>query len=59
MVKITHILKSGEVLEDITGHLVKKTDCPTVYSLMERSINEKRDHSNGITDPVRNLSNGN
>ena len=33
---ITHILKDGTVLKDITGHTVTRKDAPTVYTLMER-----------------------
>ena len=33
---VTHILKDGTVLKDITGHVVKREDVPTVYSLIER-----------------------
>ena len=40
---ITHILKSGEVLKDITGHKVTRKDNPRVYELLEK----KRGESNG------------
>ena len=40
---ITHILKSGEVLKDITGHKVTRKDAPRVYELLEK----KRGESNG------------
>lgn len=50
---ITHILKDGTVLKDITGHLVTRKDAPTVYTLLERKggkngrdcISEKRSGS--------------
>ena len=32
---ITHIFKNGATTNDITGHLVKRTDCPTAYKVME------------------------
>ena len=38
---ITHILKNGKVIKDITGHVVKEEDAPTVYALMN-SLNERR-----------------
>lgn len=33
---IRHILKDGTVTTDITGHLVKRKDCPEAYAAMER-----------------------
>lgn len=36
---VVHVLKDGTVLDDITGHVVKKEDVPTVYALIER-LNE-------------------
>ena len=33
---VVHVLKDGTVLDDITGHVVKKEDVPTVYALIER-----------------------
>jgi len=38
---ITHILKDGTVLKDITGHVVKKEDVPMAYELIDQ-MNEKR-----------------
>ena len=32
---ITHIFKDGTTSNSITGHLVKRTDCPTAYKVME------------------------
>ena len=40
---ITHVLKDGTVLKDITGHKVTKKDAPRVYQLLER----KRGETNG------------
>ncbi len=37
---VKHILKTGEVLEDITGHVVKKEDVPVVYEIRERMSKE-------------------
>lgn len=37
---ITHKLKDGTVLDDITGHKVSRKDVPEAYELMER-MNEK------------------
>ena len=33
---IRYILKDGTVATDITGHLVKRKDCPEAYAAMER-----------------------
>ena len=38
---VIHILKTGEIKTDIRGHVVKKTEVPTVYELMDR-MNQKR-----------------
>jgi hypothetical protein len=38
---IRHHLKDGTVLEDITGHVVKKEDVPMAYALIDQ-INEER-----------------
>lgn len=38
---VTHILKDGTVLQDISGHVVKMQDVKAVYSLMDR-INENQ-----------------
>lgn len=34
---IIHILKNGTVLQDITGHVVKKEENPLIYSILDRS----------------------
>lgn len=33
---VIHVLKDGTVLKDITGHVVKEKDAPSVYALMEK-----------------------
>lgn len=38
---VIHILKDGTRLDDIVGHIVKKSDAEAVYLLMD-SINKKR-----------------
>ena len=40
---ITHILKDGTVLQDITGHKVTRKDAPRVYQILEK----KRGETNG------------
>lgn len=32
---ITHTLKNGTKVKDITGHVVKIGDCPQIYELMK------------------------
>ena len=34
--KVIHILKSGEVIENITGHEVTEKDVPMFYELLNR-----------------------
>ena len=33
---ITHVLKDGKALKDISGHKVTRKDAPRVYELLER-----------------------
>ena len=42
--KITHYLKGGEKTEDISGHIVKKTEAPTVYAVVTRIEERKGEH---------------
>lgn len=42
---ITHVLSDGTVLEDITGHIVKREDAPTLYKILEQA-EEKRNERN-------------
>lgn len=37
---VTHVLKDGTVLPDITGHIVKRSEAKAIYDLMEQ-INQK------------------
>ena len=32
---IRHVLKNGNVVEDIQGHVVKMEDAPSVYALLD------------------------
>lgn len=34
---IRHILKNGEELQDITGHIVKREDAETAYQVLEET----------------------
>ena len=38
---VRHILKDGTVVQDITGHTVRRKEAETVYLLLER-INERK-----------------
>ena len=33
---IIHILKNGTVLQDITGHVVRKEENPLIYQIIDR-----------------------
>lgn len=37
---VTHILKDGTVLQDITGHIVKQSQAENLYTLIQ-TINNK------------------
>ena len=43
---ITHILRDGTVLKDITGHVVRVKDAETVYKLLK----ERKKHANELDD---------
>lgn len=38
---VKHVLRSGEVLDDISGHVIKKEDCPELYRIIEKIRREK------------------
>ena len=40
---ITHILKDGTILTDITGHVVRKEEAEPLYVLLD-AINERKAH---------------
>ena len=39
---VKHVLKDGTVLEEITGHVVRKEDALVVYQIMEQMNEERR-----------------
>lgn len=41
---ITHVLKDGTVLEDITGHVIKQDDAPMVYQIIEQMEREEKEN---------------
>lgn len=45
---IKHITKSGAV-SDIAGRLVKRIECPTAYTVMERIYDNSRQTDGGKT----------
>ena len=32
---VKHVLKDGTVLQDITGHVVRESDCPAAYKILD------------------------
>ena len=40
---ITHILKGGKILKDVSGHTVTKEDAPTVYEILEKLKKQRRE----------------
>lgn len=38
---VTHVLKDGRVLKDISGHKVKKEECLMVYEIIGRKSRKK------------------
>lgn len=46
---IRHHLKDGTVLDDITGHVVRKEDVPLAYQLIEQ-MNEERARKRKFND---------
>ena len=32
---IIHVLKTGEIKKDITGHKVKQSECPHAYEILK------------------------
>lgn len=39
---VTHVLKDGTVLPDISGHIVKRSEAKDIYDLMKQ-MNQKTD----------------
>lgn len=37
---VKHVFKNGTTTTDITGHIVKRSECPRAYEVLERSNNE-------------------
>jgi hypothetical protein len=45
-VRIRHVLKDGREVESVSGRVVKMSDCPTVYSLMDSIRREQYEKIN-------------
>jgi hypothetical protein len=43
---VKHITRDGQVLQDITGHKIRKEDAPEIYEILER-IRERGERKNG------------
>jgi hypothetical protein len=41
---VKHITRDGQVLQDITGHKIRKEDAPEIYEILER-IRERGEKS--------------
>nr|DAO53816.1 MAG TPA: hypothetical protein [Caudoviricetes sp.] len=39
---VTHVLKNGTILQDITGHIVKVNDARSIYQLISK-LNERKE----------------
>lgn len=42
---VTHILKNGTKVDDITGHVVKVKDAPMTYEIIEKLNRERRNNN--------------
>jgi hypothetical protein len=51
---VTNVLKTGEVVADLKGHIVKRADVPMVYEILE-----KGEQINGKYSRVNRQSRGN
>ena len=40
---IINILKNGQIIPDLTGHVVKKEETPKAYALIERANREREE----------------
>ena len=38
---VKHILKNGKEVKDITGHIVRKKDVPSLYELLKKRKNNE------------------
>lgn len=45
---IIHILKDGTILNDISGHTVKREDAPVAYEVLERKAKGEQKDGNKV-----------
>ena len=45
---VRNVLKDGTVLDDITGHVVKRKDAPEVYEMMEQIKRKEKKNEHQI-----------
>ena len=48
---IKHVFANGKTTTDITGHTVKRAECPLVYEILERLNNDNT--NNRVADKHR------
>lgn len=39
---VIHISKSGQVINDIKGHVIRREDAPSLYAVIDRLNDERR-----------------
>jgi len=42
---VKHVLKNGQTVQDITGHVVKQEDVPSAYALLGQGKKETENES--------------
>ena len=42
---VKHILKDGQTVQDIKGHVVREKDVPIAYAILEQERKRKKDDS--------------
>ena len=47
MITINHVLRDGTRKNDVTGHIVRRSDAPGVYALAAKMRNRKENVKNG------------
>lgn len=47
---VIHILKNGQAVDDIKGHVVRREDFPSLYALIDRLNDENRRKENEKKD---------
>ena len=61
---VKHVLKNGTKLTDITGYIVKRTECQRIYEILERTAHEITtnhtliEHDNRTNRALRSVASG-